>query len=399
MNYMPNGHWLALGYEYLTNAQLKRKLDSNGVASSGVTYTGAIYNEHILEYDPVAAKVVWDWSAANHMSTSTDIRKIDVNKFSSGSSGPGGGGGSSGALIHLNSVAYDPEHDLIVVSAHMMDEVFVVDHSVTDTKSSTGGTYKHGGDILFRWGNASNYGGGSSAVFNVVHGANFVPSGYANAGNILAFSNNDNGVYVSGAKGYSMSYEIQPTLEDTGFLIAGSGEFASSVAFDYYNTATKYQSTSDFGFVQRLSNGNTFISFSQGNTLAEVDAGGTIVQEYDNCSNSQVRASRFPYCYEGVSRLAAYASHNCSGASSLKDASGGDVFSMRTSHEDRTLNLRGLDAGTLVRVVDLQGRVRAERTSTATEMAIPMRGWSNGTYLVQLTRDGKTSTKGLGILF
>jgi hypothetical protein len=389
-SYMPNGHYLALGYELLTNAGVKDSMTRLlGIASSSVTYTGAVYNEHILEFDPATNKVVWDWSAWKHFSASASPRKININKFGSSSSGPGGG--SSGDVMHFNSVAYDPVHDLIMVSAHMMNEVLVIDHSSTPS-DTTSGKYKKGGDILFRWGAPTNYGGKGSTVCNVVHGGNFVPPTATNPGNLLFFCNSDNGTLFSTASGHSVGYEIQPVLADTGFLQGDSG-YKASVAFDWYSTTGSYESSGNFGFVQRLANGNTVISFSKSGRMVEV-ADGANVLEYTGCSSQTFRASRYPTSYPGISRLTSIYTGGSTGVVDRPAATG---ISLRTSYVDRTLRLDGLEAGSRIRVSDISGRTRWEGAASKATLTVPMTGWTNGTYLVRVESSGAVVTKGLGL--
>lgn len=62
--------------------------------------------------------------------------------------------------MHTNAVDYDADLDLIVISVRNFSEVFVIDHSTTTEQaaSSKGGSHDRGGDLLWRWGNAANYG-------------------------------------------------------------------------------------------------------------------------------------------------------------------------------------------------------------------------------------------------
>lgn len=393
INYMPNGHWLAVGYELLTNAGLKDTMSrSLGIASSAVTYTGTVYNEHVMEYDPVAGKVVWDWSAAKHFSATPHPRRINVNKFSSGAGGPGGFGG--GDVLHINSVSYDPVHDLILVSVHMMNEIFILDHSTTTPSDTTSGKYKHGGDILFRWGAPSNFGAKGSTICDVVHGGNFVPAGYANAGNPMFFCNSDNGVLFPTAKTHSVAYELQPALVDSGFVMNDSG-FKASVAFDWFSTTGNYESDGNFGFPQRLANGNTVISFSKSGRMVEI-SDGAIVLEYTGCSYMMFRASRYPTSYPGIRNLTSIYTGPATGVAPIQPQQG---TWLRTSFADRTLRVGGVALEAPIQVVDLSGRILWEGKGTGSEIALSVAGWQNGTYFLKVGSGTSTITKGLGLFF
>jgi len=383
---MPNGHWLAIGYEYLTNAQI---MSAMGVTS--LSYTGTAYNEHILEYDPATKTVVWEWDAKKHFSATNDPHKINVTKWGSSSSGPGGG--SSGDVMHFNSVAYDPVRDVVMVSAHMMNEILVVDHSTTTAQAATnaGGKFGKGGDILFRWGAPTNYGGTGSTICNVVHGGNAVPQGYANEGNYLFFCNSDNGVLNTSAKGISAAYEIQPVVADTGFVLSG-GTYSATVAFSFFKSG--YTSSGNFGFVQALPNGNRFVSFSKSGKMAEISE-GAIVLEYSGASSERFRASRYPLSYKGISSLTGVYQPS-TGVEKVVPVEGLHVIAQAAA---RTLTVGGVSSGARIRIRDMKGRLVNEVTASRDNETISTRGWSNGAYVLSVESAGKTETRGIGIFY
>jgi len=386
-NTMTNGHWLAVGYEYLTSAQL-----SSGY---GVTYSGTVWNEHIIEYDPTTAAVVWEWNAANHMTTTNNARLINVGKFSA----------NDGDVMHFNSVSYDPIHNLIMVSSHKMNEVLVIEHTTTTAIAAThaGGTYGKGGDILFRYGKAANYGGTSAAVFNVVHGGKFVPANYTGAGNLLCFSNND----VKNT--YSTAYEIAPSaITDSGFTIGSNGEFVSSVIFSWDTSA--YNSHDNFGSVQRLPNGNTFIDFTKSNRLIELNDKDSIVLNY-SVSSQPNTAMRYAIDFAGLANLTGISSSttksssssstitnsSSSGTSAIKTTSGAVAMGLQTTFRNSQLNIEGMSGSTNIRVADLHGRVILEQFTNLQSISIPTANWKTGTYMLQISQNGKVWTRGLGI--
>lgn len=387
---LPNGHWLAIGYENLTNAQVKTAI---GVTS--LTYTGSVYNEHVLEYDPVTKKVVWEWDAKKHFTDTNNPHKINVNKFSSGGgmSGPGGGSSSSGDVMHFNSVAYDPIRDVVLITSHYMYEILVIDHSTTTAEAATnsGGKFGKGGQILFRWGAPQNYGGTTATVCNVVHGANIVPAGYTGAGNYMFMCNSDNGTLNTAAKSHSVAYEIQPVVADSGYVMS-NGEFSATVAWNWFRNGTdyaNYATTGNFGFVQALPNGNRFISFSKSKRLVEI-SDGAIVTEISGCSNERVRATRLPLSYKGLSRLSIYQ------ASAVTPSIRSTALHVASSRNGQ-LAIEGIASGDRVRITDLRGHVMMDAVATSDRMDAASSRWTNGTYVLQVESNGVVRNLGIGI--
>ena len=66
-------------------------------------------------------------------------------------------------LLHMNAVAYNVELDQIVVSTPRFNEIWIVDHSTTTAQAAghSGGRWKKGGDLLYRWGNPRAYSRGT----------------------------------------------------------------------------------------------------------------------------------------------------------------------------------------------------------------------------------------------
>lgn len=281
INFTPDGRWLIIAAEL-------------------VNYNGrSICSEKIIDYDPNTRQILWQWRAADHFTTDqSDYGKIHSSLLST--SDP----------LHFNSVDFDPINNLIVISAHWLFEILVIDRSTTTAQAatSTGGRFGKGGDILFRWGKATNYGISNSVTYvrEAVHGAAFVPPGLPGAGNILLFANQ------SPAFGNrSMAFEVRPVLQGNSFQRRGSGELDYSIPF-YFDGGTKYISNAHFGGVQRLWNGNTVITFSQGNVAVEVDnnsastGGGNVLYEWFFSGSVNHGILRYPLCYEGLRNTSIY---------------------------------------------------------------------------------------------
>lgn len=163
---MPNKHILMLVWEEKT----KEECIAAGRNPAFIS-DGKIYNEKIIEVDPITNEIVWEWSMWDHLiqdfdSTQTNYgviadhpEKVDINLNTAGSFGL-----PNADWMHINSIDYNPMLDQILISAPIFNEIMIIDHSTTtqQAKGSTGGLGKKGGDLLFRWGNPANYKQGSA---------------------------------------------------------------------------------------------------------------------------------------------------------------------------------------------------------------------------------------------
>ena len=190
-----------------------------------------LWFDKIIEIKPEGTnggEVVWEWRMWDHLIQDIDPtkpnfgvvadnpRKINLNPYvfkepipleainqmikmgiATANQRPGNVGSD---ITHLNAVNYNAELDQIAVSSFYFNEVYIIDHSTSleEASGSTGGTYGHGGDLLYRWGNPQNYGRGDSTdlILTHQHDVQWIPEGYPGAGNILIFNND-----IYGGKG------------------------------------------------------------------------------------------------------------------------------------------------------------------------------------------------------
>jgi len=271
---LPNGNILVLSLDRYTRAEAEAmgRLDIS---------TDHIWSEMIVEYDPFADSVVWEWRLWDHLVQDVDSTKpnhgviaehphrLDINA---------GMIHSTGDWIHANAIDYCAEEDLVVFSSHRLHEFYIIDHSTTteEARGSTGGRHGKGGDILYRWGNPQNYGRGTSADqrFFVVHGVNFIEAGLPGAGNILAFNNGDR---PGTSNDYSSVEEIAPPRDSAGgFYIHPDSAFGpEEPVWMYSNPGTFYSNHLSGAF--RMPNGNTFMIEGTKGYITEVDSTGTVV--------------------------------------------------------------------------------------------------------------------------
>ncbi|MCB2205752.1 aryl-sulfate sulfotransferase [bacterium] len=292
---MPNGNVLLIAWEVKSAAE---------ATAMGRSSARTIWPDHIIEVQPDGAggaSIVWEWHAWDHLVQDTDPSKpnygvisdhperIDVNLGSN--LGPGGGD-----WLHINGISYNPEKDQIVISSHFMNEIYVIDHSTTTAQAagSTGGNAGKGGDLLYRWGQPSNYDAPGTDLFDVVHCSYWIPQGCPGAGHILAFNNNSR-------SRASVVTEIVPSVDQDGAYVLDNGAFGPAApVWTYQNGSTFY--SNHLGGNQRLPNGNTFITEATSGYLFEVDAQGNQVWDY-NWHAEIARALRYGRDYPGVASL------------------------------------------------------------------------------------------------
>lgn len=292
---MPNGNVLLIAWEVKTAAQ---------AVQAGLDHSAEIWPDHIVEVQPVGSTggtIVWEWHAWNHMVQDYNPAKdnygvvanhpelLDINTYD-------GGGMGGGDWMHINAVSYDAALDQIVISSHTLDEMYVIDHSTTTAQAAghTGGNSGMGGDILYRWGNPSNYDTSGSHYFDVVHCSTWVPSGLPGAGNILAFNNRE-------GQGTSIVVEIAPPYLNTYNYSRTAGAAFGPAAPTWSYTASGFYSN-HLGGCQRLPNGNTLIVESTSGTMFEVDSSGNVEWSYAR-GGEIARALRYGGAYAGLIAL------------------------------------------------------------------------------------------------
>ena len=180
--------------------------------------------------------------------------------------------------LHCNSIDYDPELDLIVLSSPNLSEIFVIDHSTTTAEAagSSGGNFGMGGDILYRWGNPFNYRRADrdgQTLFRQ-HDARFErgPEGQ------LRLTIFDNGAGRPGGS-HSAVVEIEPPLVDGEFVIGEEEPFEPEApVWDYRDPSAFYSSF--ISGAQRLPGGNTLVIEGDEGRVFEVTRDKKIVWEF-----------------------------------------------------------------------------------------------------------------------
>jgi hypothetical protein len=188
----------------------------------------------------------------------------------------------SGDWLHLNSIDYQPATDLICVSSPEFNEFWILDHSTTtaEAKGSSGGRYKRGGDLLYRWGNPLMYGLGDASTQRLFyqHQSDWVRPGLPGAGHITVFNNGSK----RPGKEYSSIEELALPFDPArGFTRDAGQAFLPDEPLWSYSDPENFFSFFISG-CHRLANGNTFICSGKQGLFFEVTPRGAIVWEYLN---------------------------------------------------------------------------------------------------------------------
>ncbi len=190
---LPNGNILVLAKEHIPmDDAIKLGFDLDLLEALPNRNTDEPLDEvdldSIFEINPQTDAVVWEWHVSDHLvqSTNPDFpnygniadfpRRINLNYHDIP---------RVTDTIHMNSIAYNSESDLIIVSARSFSEIWVIDHSLTIEDAR--GT---GGDLLYRWGNPAAYDQGTEddRTLFYQHDARWVDDSQADS-NLTVFNN------------------------------------------------------------------------------------------------------------------------------------------------------------------------------------------------------------------
>lgn len=315
---------LLTAYEKKTSTELNAAGFNNASSDKWPT--------HFVELEPDGnggANIVWEWHIWDHMCQDTDPNGpnyvsnisdypelININMIQA-QGGPGGGGGD---WFHVNGVDYNEDLDQIVFSSRFASEIYIIDHSTTTAEAAThsGGNSGVGGDILYRWGNPSNYGmTGTQIIDNAVHDARWITDdGRPNGGYLQVFNNSGVSNSVSAIDGIETPWDA---ATNTYLRIPGQ-------AFEPFSYTTRYEcaySASGQSASDRMSNGNIYVNASGGQggagLMYEVDAvTGQIIWGPYNAQSQ--KGFRYECDYPGIIALESYMYPNGTITTSCFDA-------------------------------------------------------------------------------
>ncbi len=325
---LPNGHILLIAWE-LKSAEQTLAAGRNPNAESGEE----MWPDMLLEVEPTlpsGGRIVWEWHAWDHMIQDHDSKKanfgdvaahperVDLNADRKparlspeesaekerlrglgyvggdkpeqdrdgppddmgGPDGMGRGPGGDmrgGDWLHSNAVAYNASLDVILLSVHNLNELWVIDHSTTSeqARSSAGGRSGKGGDLLFRFGNPLIRRAGTAKDQRLFgqHDSQWIADGLAGAGHVLLFNNGDRDAHKSSVE--ELAITLTPESLRNGFA-ADKGPKVE-VAWSYKSPDI---SSGHISGAQRLPNGNTLICAGETGRLVEVNAKNEVVWDY-----------------------------------------------------------------------------------------------------------------------
>jgi len=285
---LPNGNVLLLVVEKKTYAEVLAAGFNPALLHPDVAKNGYMLPDSVIEVQPTrprGGKILWEWHVWDHLIQDFDParnnygvvsdhpERVNVNGWVEGASG------IMPFWNHMNSVAYNPELDQIVLSVRGSSELWVIDHGTTTAEATghKGGRRGKGGDLLYRWGNPVNYGCGTAAnqmLFDQ-HDAQWIDSDCPGAGHLLIFNN---GL----GRHYSTVDEIIPPLLTSGLYSIASGTAYGPTALTWTYVATPPSSmySEAISGAQRLPNGNTLMCDGVHGIVTEVTAAGEIVWRY-----------------------------------------------------------------------------------------------------------------------
>lgn len=316
---LPNGNILATAWEAKSAKEAIR-----AGRRPDLTPQVGIWPDHIIEIEPRRpneARIVWEWHMWDHLIQNHDAEKagygvpsehpelIDINgdreapkhdpaelpRLKALGYVPTGAMQSDVGcdLSHTNAVHYNAELDQIALSTPKFNEIWIIDHSTTTEQAAghSGGRWKKGGDLLYRWGNPRVYsrGGKEQQTLFEQHDIRWIEKGLPGAGHLLVFNNN-----AKGPNGpHSAVLElVPPTLNDGSYVVPDQGPFGPAEPIWKYEAPDKKSFHSGFiSGAQRLSGGNTLICSGADGRIFEVTREGKIVWEYWDPYSGQVQAA------------------------------------------------------------------------------------------------------------
>lgn len=331
--HLPNGNFILIAWEY-------RPRDDAIVAGRDPAQVGGegMWPDMLLEIHPTrpaGGEIVWEWHAWDHLIQDFDAKLenhgdvarhpelIDLNfdhrdraplsdeerrkqaeldrqmravGYAGGSDPKDAAPATAGKelnpdWLHTNAIEYSPALDLILLSSPHMSEIWVLDHSTTTAQaaSPSGGRYGKGGDLLYRFGNPRNYGGGGDADRRLFaqHDAQWLAGKRADEWRVLLFNN---GQERPGGEHSSVDELVLPFAKSRGFARTAGGAFEPATQAWTYADPDNFSS----GFIsgaQRLPNGNTLICSGAQARVFEVTGDGRVVWDYRNPHGGEIPPS------------------------------------------------------------------------------------------------------------
>jgi hypothetical protein len=286
---LPNGNILAIVWEYKNyNACIQAGRNPSRLDTDKV-----LWPDYIAEIQKTGSKggnIVWQWHTWDHLVQDYDATKsnygvvgdhpelVDVNFWAET------GSPYRANWNHVNTITYNAEYDIIMISVRGFSEIWMIDHSTTTTQAAghSGGNFGKGGDILYRWGNPRAYRAGTTTdqILFQGHDCKWIESGLPGAGNILMFNNGPERLFST-----VVEWDF-PEPVNHSFSLNSKGRYDPEVVSWEYNPVKTYQDwkfySGEISGAQRLSNGNTLICSGTKGFFSEINQNFTVLWEYIN---------------------------------------------------------------------------------------------------------------------
>jgi hypothetical protein len=284
---LPNGNILMLVVEKKTYDEAIAAGFNPGFLSGEVKSRGIMLPDSVIEIKPTlpsGGTVVWEWHVWDHFVQDYSATKANYGNVSAHPELIDPNGDKKQIPVfwnHMNSITYNATFDQVMLSVRGNSEIWIIDHSTTIAQAAghTGGKFGKGGDLLYRWGNPSQYQAGTQNDEKLFqqHNATWIAANCPGAGDIMVFNN---GL----GRNYSTIDQWTPPVDASGnySLTAGKAFGPSSFTWTYKaNPPTSLYAEAISG-AQRLPNGNTLICDGTHGTFIEVTSSGETVWKYVN---------------------------------------------------------------------------------------------------------------------
>lgn len=309
VEYMPNGHILAIRYNAFTLEEAKAMGWNPSLGQKSIYKVknnkdkkAMLWMSNLVELKPNlsdgSTEIVWQWNSWDHLVQNkysdklnygdiTNPSKLHINYLNLDKDVPF----NMGQMFHLNTVDYHPELDLIMLSSATYGELWIIDHSTTTTEAAggAGGRHNKGGDLLYRWGNDEAYGKGTrdDSYLYWQHDTQWIEDGLPGAGNILIFNNgnrrtlDDKYIRKQDALGFTNSYS---NLLEIKLPMNKRGQFnrrqSPEIVWSWKNPDEADYYSPFMSGLQRLPNGNTIFNSAYDKQITEVTVEGEKVLDF-----------------------------------------------------------------------------------------------------------------------
>ena len=335
-------------------------------------------------------QIVWEWHIWDHLIQDHDSSKdnfgvianhpelFDINMISNTGGGPPGM--NSGDWFHINGIDYNADLDQIAFSSRHASEIYIIDHSTTtaEAASHSGGNSGKGGDLLYRWGNPSNYGmSGNQIIPGAVHDVRWIENDGRPYGGYLQIFNN---------KGVSNNQStVDAFLPPLDSVNGNNYTITSGQAYGPASYNTRYicqYSASGQSASNRMSNGNIFVNASGGQggagIMYEVNQNNNIIWQYNG--GGPAKAFRYECEYTGIISLL---NNPCSVDIYNTDNCGISIF---PNPSNGIFNLKGVLNKAVINIVNIYGQIIPVKILNS---KIDLSSHPDGIYFIQIVNTEK----------